>query len=214
MINISDWSYYYQGGNMWGQYDCYLTAMRDVLGLDLPEHAKYAAWEQATIHGGFRFMHPDFCMVCDFPEILKKDDQNRPHSDAGPSHRWRDGWSLYHWHGVRVPAEWIEDRASLTAEIALGQENVELRRAACEILGWGNVLRALDCKTIHEDDDPQIGTLVEVRIDGAPARFLIVLCATGREFALPVPVEMQTARQANAWTYDLDENEYQPEARH
>ncbi|MCC8949327.1 hypothetical protein H8A97_30550, partial [Bradyrhizobium sp. Arg62] len=120
------WYDNYQGGNMWAGYDGYITACRDILGLELREHAAYAHWEQAAIHGGFRVMHEEFCLVSDFPEVILKDDQNRPHCETGPSHRWRDGWSLYHWHGTKIPAEWIEDKASLTPAIALGEQNMEL----------------------------------------------------------------------------------------
>ena len=199
------WSAAYQGGNMWAAWDCYLTAMRDVIGLRLPEHDAYHWWEQAAIHGGFRVMHPEFCMVCDFPDTLRVDEQGRPHCETGPSHRWRDGWSLYHWHGVRIPAEWIEDRRSLTPQVALSWPNIEQRRAACEILGWDTILSALDAKVIDADGDPQIGTLVEVEIpDSGRERFLRVQCGTGRQFALPVPPDMPTALAANAWTFGFD----------
>lgn len=192
---------------MWGQYDCYLTAMRDILGLRLPEHAKYAAWEAAALSGGFRCLHEKFCIVSDFPEFIRVDDRHLPHCETGPSHRWRDGWSLYHWHGVAVPAEWIEDRASLTAAVALGQENIELRRAACEMVGWHRILADLKAVTIDKDDDPQIGELVEVNLpDAGKERFLRVLCGTQREFAIPVPKNMKTALAANSWTYDLPED--------
>lgn len=189
---------------MWASWDCYLTAARDILGLRLPSHAAYDAWERAAIEGGFRCMHKKFCIVSDFPQILRVDDQNLPHCEDGPSHRWRDGWSLYHWHGVRVPAEWIEDRASLSPAVALSQSNIELRRAACEILGWDRILKELDAVTIDCDPDPEIGELVEVSLpDAGRERFLRVRCATGRQFAIPVPPTMKTALEANAWTYDI-----------
>ncbi|MBK8009566.1 MAG: hypothetical protein IPK23_14925 [Rhizobiales bacterium] len=149
---------------MWAGYDAYLSAYRDILGLNLPEHAAYAHWEQAAIHGGFRVMHEEFCMVSDFPEVLKVDDQNRPHCENGPSHRWRDGWSLYHWHGVKIPAEWIERKDRLTPKIALTWQNIEQRRAACEILGWARILNELNAKTIDKDGDPEIGEPAEVEI--------------------------------------------------
>jgi hypothetical protein len=213
--DAKNWYDVYQGGNMWGSIDCYLTAARDILGLKLPQHAEYEAWEQAAIHGGFRVMHEEFCLVCDFPEILKVDAENRPHSENGPSHRWRDGWSLYHWHGIRIPAEWIEDRASLTPHMALTWENVEQRRAACEILGWVNILKALDAKIIDTDNDPEIGELVEVDIpEIGREKFLRVLCGTGRQFALPVPPEMTTALEAQAWTWGMDGDSFvKPEIR-
>ena len=159
-------------------------------------------------------MHEEFCMVSDFPEVLKKDEQNRPHCENGPSHRWRDGWSLYHWHGVRVPAEWIENKASLTAQMALSQKNTELRRAACEILGWAKILKELNAKTINKNKDPQIGELIQVDLPEAPGeKFLRVMCATGREFAIPVPKDMETAMQSNAWSFGLDPQQFNPEVR-
>jgi hypothetical protein len=198
------WYSAYQGGNMWASWDCYLTAARDILGLRLPSHDAYTWWEQAAIHGGFRVLHPEFCIVSDFPELIRLDAQHRPHCDYGPSHRWRDGWALYHWHGVRVPAEWIEDRASLTPHIALTWPQIELRRAACEILGWNRILQALHARIIDTDRDPEIGELVEVDLpDSGPERFLRVRCGTGRDFVLPVPRNTSTALAANAWTYDI-----------
>jgi len=200
---------------MWAGYDCYLTAARDILGLEFRSHEGYAFWEQTAIHGGFRVMHEDFCMVSDFPEVLRIDDQNRAHCEDGPSHRWRDGWSLYHWHGVQVPREWVENKASLTAAMALTWPNMEQRRAACEILGWAAILAELDAKVIDTDGDPEIGELVEVTIpDIGRERFLRVLCGTGRQFALPVPPDMPTALAAQAWTWgDTPDTFTPPEVR-
>lgn len=190
---------------MWGQLDAYLTAARDILGLQLNSHKKYSAWEQAAIHGGFRIMHEEFCMVSDFPEVLHIDDQNRPHCEVGPSHRWRDGWELYFWHGTRIPDEWIKNKASLTPEIALGWENIEQRRCACEIIGWDKILHQLDAEIIDRSTDPQIGELLEVSLPGSgKERLLRVQCGTGRIFAIPVPPEIKTAVQANAWSYGLE----------
>ena len=161
-------------------------------------------------------MHEEFCMVSDFPEVILKDDENRPHCETGPSHRWRDGWSLYHWHGTKVPAEWIEDRESLTPKIALGQQNMELRRAACEILGWSNILRDLKAKTIDSDNDPQIGELVQVNLPDLrePAKFLRVRCGTGREFVIGIPPHINKALDAQAWMIGLDVSQFEvPEVR-
>ncbi len=195
-----------EGGNMLSSYDCYLTAMRDIIGLRSVAIDQYGHWEAAAINGSFRMMHEEFCIVSDFPEFIRVDQQNRPHCGTGPSHRWRDGWSLYHWHGVKVPAEWIEDPSSLTAQIALTWRNIEQRRCACEILGWATILRALDARLIDRDADPEIGELVEVNLPGSgKEKFLRLRCGTGRQFALPVPPTMETALQANAWTYGFDD---------
>ncbi|WP_180226940.1 DUF6745 domain-containing protein [Rhizobium rhizogenes] len=162
------WYNAYQGGNMWAGYDCYLTACRDILGLELREHEGYAHWEQAAIHGGFRVMHEEFCLVSDFPEVLKVDDQNRPHCENGPSHQWRDGWCLYFWHGVQVPEHWIEDRANLDPNEVIRAENVEQRAAGAAIVGWAKMLDVLPHKIIDSHIDPQCGDLLEVSLPGLP----------------------------------------------
>jgi hypothetical protein len=182
-----------------------LAAFRDVLGIELPSHGNFAHWEQAAIEAAIRVMHQDFCIVCDFPEVLRLDEQDRPHCADGPSHRWRDGWALYHWHGTRVPQAWIEDKASLTAAFALTIHNTDLRRAALEIVGWHNVLRQLNGRIVAEDVDPQHGKLVDVWLPGLrnPSRFLHVQCGTGREFAVCIPRRFRTVKGAHAWLTGL-----------
>jgi len=174
-----------------------VCGIRDCSKLDgLTEYAKHAGWAS---------VYEDVVVIQDRPEHILFDDQDRVHSETDAAIKYRDGTGVYMWHGVRVPAEWITNKSALSAKTALTWENIEQRRAACEIVGWAQVLRELDAKTIDVDDDPMIGTLVEVTIpDVGRERFLKVICGTGREFALPVPPDMTTALGANAWTYDLD----------
>ncbi len=146
----------------------------------------------------------DFCIITDRPEIIAQDDQNRLHRETGPAVLYRDGYSLFAWHGVRVPGNWITDPSSVTPKIALTHSNVEQRRAACEIVTWVRILDELKARTIDRDEDPEIGELVEVDIpDIGRERFLRVTCGTKRQFALPVPPTVKTALDANAWTYDI-----------
>jgi hypothetical protein len=113
-----------------------------------------------------------------------------------------------------VPSEWITEKSFLTPAIALGQKNVELRRAACEIIGWPRILSELKAITIDDDGDPEIGTLVEVDLpESGKERFLRVRCGTGREFAIPVPPTTKTAIEGNAWTFGLSAKDFQLEVR-
>lgn len=206
LSRAANWSDVCQGGNMWSSWTCYLSAFRDILGLRLPVYEKYKAWEDCAIEGGLRIMHDEFCIVSDRPEILKIDEQHRPHCADGPSHRWRDGWSLYHWHGTSIPSEWVTGRPP-SAQEALTWPNIEQRRAACEIVGWSKILKQLSARVIDEDTDPMIGTLLEVDLpDVGTERFLRVRCGTGREFALPVDPQCKTARQANLASFRLPDD--------
>lgn len=166
---------------------------------------------------GWWLAFDDVCYVMDRPAELKLDDTGRLHCDHAPAIRYRDDWGVYSWHGIGFPEEWLGE-FGLTPGIALRQENIERRRVACEILGWDSILHELGARTVDRDPNPQIGTLLAVVIPGDrwsrfEDMFLRVQCGTGRTFALPVPPDMRTARQANAWTYGLAANDYDPEVR-
>lgn len=146
------------------------------------------------------------------PLVTKWDDEGRLHCENGPAVEYADGWNLCSWHGTRIPREWITDKASLTPHMALTWENIEQRRAACELLGWEKIISSLNPKVIDEDPNPEIGTLLEVDLpDIGREKFLRAQCATGRTFCLCVPPDMKTAIQANSWTWNLTPSEYDPE---
>ncbi|MES2055779.1 MAG: hypothetical protein V4564_07575, partial [Pseudomonadota bacterium] len=173
---------------------CGLAAQTDKLS-GLTELAHSAGWA---------IPHQHICWVSERHCVVKQDKNRRIHCENGPAISYPDGWSVYAWHGTRIPAEWIENKASLTPQIALAQANVEQRRAACEILGWATILKQLGAKTIDRDEDPEIGELIEVDLpDAGKERFIRVLCGTRREFAIPVPSTTKTALEGNAWTYDI-----------
>lgn len=146
------------------------------------------------------------------PSIVKRDEQLRQHCADGPAFSFRDGACLYFWHGTAIPQAWIEDIGSVPVDTAITHPNVEQRRVLCEIMGWGKVLDKLGAKVVDEDD-PEIGVLLEATVADEKARFLRVRCGTGRDFVLSVPVEMKTALEANAWTYDLGPEDFKIEVR-
>jgi hypothetical protein len=154
------------------------------------------------------------CIIVAGRPETRWDDQRRLHCETGPAIDFKDGCEVYSWHGVQVPKEWIVGTKPTPHE-ALTWENTEQRRAACEILGWASIVEQLGGQTVDRNDNPEIGELIRVTIpDIGEEQFLRVKCGTGRVFAIPVPPDMQTAAQANAWTYGFDNPEdYQLEIR-
>lgn len=146
---------------------------------------------------------------------VRFDDQGRIHSEIHPAIDFGDeNLKLYAWRGLRVPDEWFTNPKYLTAKRALGYENSEMRRAACEKLGWNRILGELGARFIDSHPNPEIGTLVQVQWNGRSEQFLKVRCGTGREFAIPVPRTCANAYQANAWTYGKQPWNFQiPEVR-
>lgn len=141
------------------------------------------------------------CIVSDRPAAIVLDEQERLHNETGPAIAFRDGYGVYAWRDITVPKEWIENRDSLDTATALAVENVEQRRAACEIIGWHKVLSDPKLNPVVIDkDEPHIGTLIQVDLPDAPEQwFLQFQCATGRTFAEPVTDKsFNTALKANA----------------
>ena len=194
-------------GSFWAPWVAYVSFIRDVLGWDNSILEQFRIEEDLVESCNWLWWHEDVLAISDRPEVLRRDDQGRLHCEDGPAICYRDGWGVWSWHGVTVPRAWVEDRVSLSPVVALKQENVERRRAACEIVGWDRILVELNARTIDCDPDPEIGELLRVDLPDAPGeQFLRVRCGTGRTFVIPVPPYVPTALAANAWTYDLDPN--------
>jgi hypothetical protein len=177
--------------------------MREVLDFKVID--SFTIDEDLAKSCGWVWWDENILAISDRPLFINKDEQGRLHSETKASIAYRDGWELYHWHGVAVPKEWILDKSSITAKTALTWENLEQRRAACEILGWAKIIRELNFKTIDKDDNPQIGELIEVDLpDSGKDRFLRVECGTKREFVLSIPPaneEKGIKTALNAWNW-------------
>ena len=204
----------YRMGSLWASWGAYITFFRDVCGWSASILERFKIDEALIRSVGWIWWHENVLALSDRPQSIKRDDWGRLHCENGPSIEYRDGWALYHWHGVSIPGAWVTGNKP-SAKEALTWENIEQRRAACEIIGWQNILHELNAKVLDADDDPQIGSLLEVSLpDSGKERFLQVKCGTGRDFAIPVPREITTAIEAQAWTYGLDKMDFiRPEVR-
>jgi len=185
--------------------------MRDILNLDMPILENFAIEEMLAKSCGWVWWHENVLAISDRPKELYRDNAGRLHNIAGPSISYRDGWSLYHIHGVSVPNNWIEQKNTLDPSLALTWENVEQRRALAEIIGWDKVLQNTKIKELQRDE---FGILLEADLpESKSSRFVKVVCGTGRTFVLPVPQNMKSAHEAVAWSYGLNVVEYKPETR-
>lgn len=203
---IHNSSFIRNGGSQWSGWCAYVTFCRYIVKRDL-DYSKWHNYEVASIAGP-RLIHEKFAVVTDRPKRVHVDDRNRLHSETGPAQEWADGYKLYYWHGTSVPSEWVETPEQLTPEIALSQRNIEKRRAACEMLKW-KIFDHLPYTYIDRNPDPKFGDLIEVDLpETGKSRFLRAHCPTGRTFVLPVPIDVNTAVEAGAWSYDIPPAEY------
>lgn len=198
------------GGQFWLWWIAKERFYTQECGLELePKIAECAQANADTTAACYWWPNQNFIVACERPVEINRDEEGRLHAETHKAISWPDGWGLYMWHGIKIPKAWIEDPKSITPQVALKWENIEQRRVACEIVGWDNILRQLNAVTIDKDPEPEVGELVEVNIpDIGQERFLRVKCGTGRWFALPVPTDLDTALEANAWTYGVDKDLY------
>jgi hypothetical protein len=96
-----DWWTQAQAGNLWLHDTACIAAARDVRGLQLPAHQAFQVWEDYITCGGYRYLHPQFCMVSDYPAWMDEAGvvdpsqlRSRPLEQLlhAPVIRWRDGW--------------------------------------------------------------------------------------------------------------------------
>jgi hypothetical protein len=183
MLCCRHWHRLRNAGNQWSGWVCYLAFFRHIAKLDL-DYSKWQHYEAAAIHGGVRFMHAKFWIVCDRPEWIYR------------------GWDLYYVHGIPVPREWVDNRATLDPQMALTHDNVEQRRALVALIGWERILQACEVKTIHSDS---WGELLEASVgdnEGLSARFVRVVCpSSGRVYVNRVPPDVTTPRHGLGWRH-------------
>lgn len=205
--NLCIWDYYIMA---FYESACSVLPNKEFEGAEFIYQSLFPAFEAGL---GYLIGLGEFVVGVCLPQAFI-DEENRIHCANGPAITWGDQKS-YWWHGIEVPAKWIENKDNVDPALCLNHPNIEQRRALCEILGWEKVISQLN-PVVIDKDDPEVGELMEVDLpDAGKNRFLKVRCGTGRTFVIPVPPTVNTALEANAWTYGIEGNvkEFLPEVR-
>jgi hypothetical protein len=143
-------------------------------------------------------MHSEFCMVCDFPEILKVEN-NVPHCTDGPSHRWRDGFSLWHIGGILVDEQIVMRPETQTVSQINNEQNADVKAIRIQRYGWVRYLEDIGAKCIHRRRNLVEGTVEALFDAGEFGRRLVATCPTWRVFSMGVPSSVDDCEQAQNW---------------
>ncbi len=156
--------------------------------------------------------HKYICWISEPPQALQTDARGRLHSDSGPALQYRDGWSVYGWKGVEVPARIIERPWEITQADIDRASDIHVRRCMIERLTPERFIASGAAFRISEDEtgvlwerrwpDGDAWAAVEV-INGTPEPDGIK-----KHYFLQVPPNMLTARSAVAWTYGMTARQY------
>ena len=203
------------GGQQEGHWIAFYKFCQHI-GVEYDEKSQHRLelWGEAAQTCGWWWPYHRVCIVSDRPEIVCWEaDRERPrlHSENGPALRYRDGWSVWAWRGLRVPEWVIAEPQRITSAAIAAESNQELRRAMIERIGWDRYIREAGAREVQTDST---GTLLELPSlgDGDDvARFVRVRDpSTDRQYVLRVLPTVQTAQEAVAWTFGVSAETYQP----
>jgi len=128
-------------------------------------------------------------------------------------------------HGTELPRWMAIKPEDVTVNEILDEGNAEVRRAILELQGYEVFLARCEAagqlRVVDQDPDDKVGTLIHIdlpKLVGAARssdtnRVSLLRVKDGtlpKHYVLRVPPHMKTARQANAWTWGLKENQYTP----
>ncbi|MDF5711887.1 MAG: hypothetical protein PUP90_30480 [Nostoc sp. S4] len=86
----------------------------------------------------------EFCIICDRPTKLLLDNQQRLHAEAEPAIEYADGFSVYAYHGVRLPEKYSKlPPTEWQAKWLLEEDDLELRQLLIEIIGYKGIKKKL-----------------------------------------------------------------------
>lgn len=119
---------------MWAGHHSYYEFFREVAKLPI-DWEKWKPWNRLAEISGFRWMHPDFCIVSEKPVYFEVNDQNEGHSEDGPYIQWADGSGIYMVNGVRVPGWIVEAPEAITLKSIEEEDNAEIRRVMMQKYG-------------------------------------------------------------------------------
>ena len=133
----------------WAQFGAGYSAWADffseVMGVSVDRN-----YLDLTESCGFYWTLDDVCFAVERPIVINLDDRGRLHSAVGQSIGYRSGWGLWHWHGVQVKRELIENPETLTVRDIKDETNAEVRRVMIDRYGTARYLKDSGARIVQE----------------------------------------------------------------
>ncbi|MDT0493212.1 hypothetical protein RM717_22175 [Streptomyces griseus] len=191
-----------------GQHDAAWLAAFDGRGDRLTGLAEVAR------NAGWWWPYENAVVISERPQVLHRDEAGRLDHGEGPALAYGDGFALYAWRGMPVPAAFLEELASLTPHRIREEENAELRRVMLEYYGYDRYLTESRAQPVHRDET---GILWRIALDGDEDVVMVEVVnstpepdGTHRTYWLRVPPATRTAKEGVAWTFGLEGAAYAP----
>jgi hypothetical protein len=170
-------------------------------------------------NAGWWWPSEDLAILTDRPKQIHRDDLGRLHCENGPALQYRDGWTIYAWRGVRVPASLIESHWDFAR--IMQEPNHSIRRCAIDKMGWDRFVSEAELEqvgpTVPDPGNPgYFLSLYELPYVVDDLKLRLLICDNGtpeadghrHRFGLTVPATLEDPLSAVAWTFDVDPAHY------
>lgn len=191
-----------------GQHDAAWLAAFDGRG------DRLAGLADVARNAGWWWPYERAVVISERPEVLHRDEAGRLDHGEGPALAYRDGFALYAWRGMPVPAAFLAELASLTPQRIREEENAELRRVMLEYYGYDRYFTESGAEPVHRDET---GILWRIALEGDEDVVMVEVVnstpepdGTHRTYWLRVPPATRTAKDGVAWTFGLDGAAFAP----
>jgi hypothetical protein len=190
---------------------------RKHLKCKLPDAMSYHLdmWMRLALGATGYLFFSNCCFVYLRPIEAFFDERVRLHHEKKAAAQFVDGSALYFWHGIEVEDFVITKPEQISVKMIEKERNIEVRRILIERYGFENYVRHGAFRKIQEDD---FGALFyKDQHDDEPLMILRVVNSTPepdgsyKKYFLRVPPEVSTAREAVAWTFGMEPDDYGPE---
>jgi hypothetical protein len=169
--------------------------------------------------------HGRLCVISDRPTEIHTEETRlgvRIHRTDGPAVVFRDGFQVWAWHGVAVPRRVIETPDFLSVDEIRSEADPVVRQVMLERVGISRYLDLAGGQVVDSvcDDEGSVpaglrgAALVKAPWwggrEGLAALSLVDARLEHRHW-IRVPPDSATVREAVAWTFGLEAEEYVPE---
>lgn len=205
-------AYHYAHNATWILRSLDETVVDGIDRLTAEERLRLTCAAQSVFECGYWWPLKGIAVVSDRPTAVHLNASNELHRTGGPAISWPDGYSIYAVSGIEVP-EYLAMRQFAAADIDK-EPNLETRRLMIDAYGAEPYLRESGAQVVHFD---RFGTLYRKSVKGDEAIVMVEVVnstpetdGSFKKYFIRVPPDMRTTREAVAWTFGLDANEYGP----
>jgi len=188
-------------GQFWVAWAAHISFFIDVCSLELPGDlpGRFEAYRKLVTSAGSCWPNKNFCLVCERPHRLLRNESGQLHCTDGPAIEYGDGWGLWAIDGTEVDEQIVLRPETQTIAQIHSDTNEDRRAIRIERLGWVRYLEESEAKVIDSRRNDVEGTR-EVLFECADGqKRFVATCRAKKLVALGVPPETKTCKEAQAW---------------